>query len=366
MNELRIDSFGRRRVSPFDGSSGLVVVPDVTKDFSSEIVEGGKNAAGDDLSLDLGEPDFDLVKPRRIGGCKMEADLGMTGQEIVDELRFMSREIVGNHVDIAPEGLGSDNLSKKVNEVRGGMALGGLAKDFSAAGIQGRIQRQSAVTVILKAMSLSSARGKGQDGIQAVQGLDSALFVDAKDGGMIRWVQIKADNVGRLLLEIRIIAQHVTAQSVRLKAVSCPNSRNGHVIGAQHRGQPAAAPVGGSLLRATAGPFQNARLKLRGMRAHFATLMTGHQPCQSSGQKTLSPALDIRGTTPKHPGDSTHPKPRAQCKNNSGAPGILCADRSRSNAPTQFSAFRRTNHTFLLLHSLTMRHLVSHINVTLH
>jgi hypothetical protein len=124
MNELRMDSFGRRRVSPFDGSSGLVVVPDVTKDFSSEIVEGGKNAASDDLSLDLGEPDFDLVKPRRIGGCKMEADLGMTGQEIVDELRFMSREIVGNHVDIAPAGLGSDNLSKKVNEVRGGMALG--------------------------------------------------------------------------------------------------------------------------------------------------------------------------------------------------------------------------------------------------
>jgi hypothetical protein len=88
MNELRIDSFGRRRISPFDGSSGLVVVPDVTKDFSSEIVEGGEDAAGDDLPLDLGEPDFHLVKPRRIGGCKMEADLGMTGQEIVDELGF--------------------------------------------------------------------------------------------------------------------------------------------------------------------------------------------------------------------------------------------------------------------------------------
>ena len=366
MNELRIDSFGRRRVSPFDGSSGLVVVPDVTKDFSSEIVEGGEDAAGDDLPLDLGEPDFHLVKPRRIGGCKMEADLGMTGQEIVDELSFMSREIVRNDVDLAPEGLGSDNLSKKVDEVGSGMTLGGLAKDFSAAGIQGRIQRQSAVTVILKAMSLSSARGKGQDRIQAVQGLNSALFIDAKDGGMIRRVQIKGDNLGRLLLEIRIIAQHVTAQSVRLKAVSCPNPRNGHVIGAQHRGQPAAAPVGGSVLRATAGPFQNARLKLRGMRAHFATLMTGHQSCQSSAQKSLSPALDIRGTTPKHPGDSTHPKPRAQRKNNSGAPGILCADRSRSHAPTQFSAFRRTNHYFLILHSLIMRQRVSHINVTLH
>jgi hypothetical protein len=75
----------------------------------------------------------------------------------------MSREIVRNDVDIAPEGLGRHNLSKKVDEVRGGMALGGLAKDFSAAGIQGRIQRQSAVTVILKAMSLSSGKGAGRD-----------------------------------------------------------------------------------------------------------------------------------------------------------------------------------------------------------
>jgi hypothetical protein len=61
MNELRIDSFCRRRVSPFDGSRRLVVVPDVTKDFSAEIVDGGKDASGDNLPLDLGEPDFDWL-----------------------------------------------------------------------------------------------------------------------------------------------------------------------------------------------------------------------------------------------------------------------------------------------------------------
>ena len=55
-----------------------------TEDFSSEIVEGGEDASGDDLPLDLGEPDFDLVKPGRIGGCKMNADLGMMGQKVID------------------------------------------------------------------------------------------------------------------------------------------------------------------------------------------------------------------------------------------------------------------------------------------
>ena len=339
---------------------------DVTKDFSAEILDGGEDAARDDLPLNFGEPDFDLVKPRRIGGCKMNADLGMIGQEVLDELGFMGREIVGDDVDLAAEGLGSHNLGQKVDELSAGMAWRGLGKDFAAAGIQGRVQRKGAVAVILKAMSLGSARRKRQDRIQAVQGLDGRLFVYAKDGGMIRRVQIEADNVGGLLLEVGILAEHVTAQPVRLKAMPSPHPRNGHVIGAKHSGQPATAPVGGSVLRATTGPLQDARFQLCGIRPHFATLMTGHQPSQTAGQKALSPALNIRGTALEHAGYGTHPEARAQRKNNLGAPGILGANRSGSNAPVEFSAFRRTNHNSFVFHSLTMTDCVSHINVTLY
>ena len=366
MNELRIDSFCRRRVSPFDGSSSLVVVPDVTKDFSSEIVDGGKDASGDNLPLNLGEPDFDLVKPRRIGGCKMHADLGMMGQKVLEELGFMGREVIRDDVDLASEGLGGHDIGKKVDKLGAGMALSGLAEDFSASGIEGRVKGKGSVAVILETMSLGPAWRKGQNRIQAVEGLDSGLFIYAKDCGMIRRVQIEADNIGGLPLEVGILAQHVTAQAVRLKAVPSPNPRNRHVIGAKLDGQPAAAPVGGSVLRATTGPLQNARLKLCGIRAHLATLMTGHQSCKTACQKALSPALNIGRTAPKHAGYCTHSKPRAQRKDDLSAPRILGSNRSRPNPPTQFSAFRRTNHNSLVLHSLTMTDCVSHINVTLH
>jgi hypothetical protein len=366
MNELRIDSFGRRRVSPFDRSGGFVVVPDVAKDFSSEIVDGGKDASSNDVPLDFGEPDFDLVKPGRVCRCKVNADLGMIGQKVLDELGLMSGEIVSDDVDLASEGLGGHDLGEKVDELRAGMALSRLAKDFSASGIEGSVQRKGSVAVILKTMSLGPAGRKGQNRIVAVQGLDSSLFVYAKDGGMIRRVQIKADNVGGLLLEVGILAQHVTAQPVRLKPVPSPNPRNGHVIGAQRGGQPTAAPVGGSVLRATTGPVQYTCLKLCCIWPHFATLMTGHQSRQPACQKALSPALNIGRTAPKHAGYCTHSKPRAQRKNDAGAPGILRPNSSGSNTPAQFSAFRRTNHNLLVLHSLTMTDRVSHINVTLH
>ena len=339
---------------------------DITKDFSAEIIDGGKNASSDDLPLNFGKPDFDLVKPRRIGGCKVNVDLGMIGQKVVNELGFMGREIIGNDVDLASEGLGGHYVGKKVDELGAGMALSRLAKDFSASGIEGSVKRKGSVAVILKTMSLGPAWRKGQDRIQTVQGLDSGLFVYAEDGGMIRRGKIEADNVGGLLLKVGILAKHVTAQPVRLKAVASPNPRNRHVIGAKQGGQSTAAPLGGSILRATTSPLQNSRFEFCRVRAHFTTLMTGYQPSQPTRQKTLSPALNIRGTTLKHGGYRTHSKARAQRENDSGSPGVLRPNRSGSDAPAQFSAFGWTNHYLFALHSLTMTHLVSHINVTLH
>ena len=99
MNALQMNAVGRCRVSPSDRGGRFVVVADVAKDFA-EIVDGGKDAAGDDLPLDLGEPDFDLVQPRRIGRGKVQVDLGMSGQEIVDEFGFVRREIVEDDVDV--------------------------------------------------------------------------------------------------------------------------------------------------------------------------------------------------------------------------------------------------------------------------
>src|SRR4029077_17921706 len=223
MNELHIYSFCRRRVSPFDRSGGLVLVGDVAKNFSSEILEGGKDTSGDDLPLDFGEPDFDLVKPGRVSGGKMKVDFGMLGQKLLDELGFMGREIISDNVDLASEGLGGHDIGKKVDKLGAGMALSGLAEDFSASGIEGRVKGKGSVAVILETVSLGPAWRKRQNRIQAVEGLDRGLFIYAKDSGMIRRVQIEADNIGGLLLEVGILAQHVTAQAVRLKAVPSPN-----------------------------------------------------------------------------------------------------------------------------------------------
>ena len=80
------------------------------QDFSSEIVEGGKNAAGDELSLDRGEPDFDLVKPRRIGWRKMDPHIAMTIDKLPDPGGAMGRKIICNNVDLLALGKAGHDL----------------------------------------------------------------------------------------------------------------------------------------------------------------------------------------------------------------------------------------------------------------
>ena len=69
-------------------------------------------------------------------------------------------------------GLASEESFQKRDELCAGVPSAGLANDLTAAGMQRRVQRQRAVTVILKAVAFGSAWGQGQNGVQAVQRLD--------------------------------------------------------------------------------------------------------------------------------------------------------------------------------------------------
>ena len=58
------------------------------------------------------------------------------------------------------------------------------------------------MSVIFEAMPFGPTRRQGQHGILAIQGLDGRLLIDAKHRRMLRGVQVEADDVGCLRLEV--------------------------------------------------------------------------------------------------------------------------------------------------------------------
>jgi hypothetical protein len=104
-------------VGPLDRSGVFVVEADVAHDFLGQIGFGSKDAAGDKIALNFGEPDFDLVEPGGVGRRVVQVEAAMLLQEGRDGFGFVSRKIVQDEVDLALPRLGREQVVQKSNEL---------------------------------------------------------------------------------------------------------------------------------------------------------------------------------------------------------------------------------------------------------
>ncbi len=155
---------------PFEGPGGLVVMAQITHEFSFQIEPGAENAMRNHVALEFGKPKFDLVKPRRVSGCVMQFDFGMAVQKLRHPPGFMGREVIGDDVNLATGRLMRHQIAQESDKLGAGMARRGLAHDFSAANLQSGKKRESAVPVILKTVAFRATRRKRQHRIEPVEG----------------------------------------------------------------------------------------------------------------------------------------------------------------------------------------------------
>src|SRR5260221_4598455 len=100
------------------------------------------------------------------------------------------------------------------------------------------------MTKILKAMPFGSASGERQNRVKSVECLDSALLIDTEDRSVYRRLKVKANDVGRLLFKLGVIASHVTTQPMRLNAEMAPDPAYAPLANAQSIVPPVAAAMG--------------------------------------------------------------------------------------------------------------------------
>ena len=104
---------------------------DIAHQLATQVGDGGEDASRCDIALDLGEPEFDLIEPGRIGRRVVEMDGRMRDQERPDLLRFVGREIVHDDVHLAPSGLRLDDGLQEAHEFRARVTRRGVAHHFA-------------------------------------------------------------------------------------------------------------------------------------------------------------------------------------------------------------------------------------------
>lgn len=209
-------------IFPVHGTGRFVVLTDVSQELSLQIRDGSEPTSRDDVALDLAEPQLDLIQLRRVGWSEVQVNFGMHCQEVHNRLALVSREVVGDYMNLLAVRLIDHNVGEERDEFGRGVPRSGFAEHFAGLGVEGSVQRQGAVTKVLKTVPLCASRGKWQNRILAIQGLDGSLFIHAEHRGM-RWrVQIQPNNVGRLGLKIRIVRGQIKSTCRPLWPTSQP------------------------------------------------------------------------------------------------------------------------------------------------
>jgi hypothetical protein len=296
MNWLRFDSMVWIGVSPLDRRGGFIVMANITQQFGAKVRQRVKNAARDYLPLNFGEPVFDLVEPGGIGRREVQAHVAMGCQKGVYQLGLVRRKIVGNNVNFFARRLRGNHVGEKTHELGAGMVAGGLAKDFAALGLEGGVKRKRAVAKVFKTMRLGPTGGKRQDGIEPIQRLNGTLLIHTEDGGVRRRVQIESNNVSRFSFKVRVIADHVMAQPMRLQTITSPDPGHRHVGSSQLPRQAAGAPLRAAVIGSAPCPLQNPGFQLGSALGCRTPLMPGDQAGHAFRAKAAGPPLHIRRT----------------------------------------------------------------------
>ena len=127
-------------VSPPEGCCGFVVLLDVADELSGQVSFGSEDSSSNDMALNFGKPDFDLIEPARIGRSVMNPNGRIGVEELENAFGFMCAQVVGHDVNLFPRRLTGDDLAQKVDKFDAGMPSRRLTDDVAGASIQRCIQ----------------------------------------------------------------------------------------------------------------------------------------------------------------------------------------------------------------------------------
>ena len=121
--------------SPTEGCGGFVVLPDVTDQLSGAVGDRGEDSPSDEIALDFGKPDLDLIEPTGIGRGVMDPYRWIGLEELENILGFMCAQVVGDDMNLSTLRLAGDDLAEKVDKLGAGMPRGGLSQDVTGASV---------------------------------------------------------------------------------------------------------------------------------------------------------------------------------------------------------------------------------------
>jgi hypothetical protein len=156
-------------------------------------------------------------------------------------------------VDAAPFGHSGIEDVEEANEFLMAMALHALADDPTFEHVKGGEQGRDPEPFVVVGHRAGASLLHRQARLSAIERLDLALLIDRENDGMVRRIDVEADDVAQLGDELRIVGQFELTHPVRLQAMGTPDALDRTDADPDRLGHGGARPMGGVRRSATAG-----------------------------------------------------------------------------------------------------------------
>ena len=289
---------------------GEIVLGEVGLDGADELTHAGEAALAHDRLGEIAKEALDEVQPRARGRGEVQDDAvaavrpAVAGVAPGDPALHLGMLVGGVVVDDQMQGEVARRVLVELLEepqpVLVSVAWRGLAEDLAVEIGQRREQGDGAVAGIVVGAGAHVADAERQAGLRALQRLALALLVAAQDQRLVGRLEVEADHVPELGLELRVVRQLEGPGEMRLDRVGGPqplHRRLRHACGLGHRAHRPAGPSRRRLRR----PADDRALGLE-RHARLAPAARGiGQAAEAGGAKAPLPQHHHRPVDPHAP-----------------------------------------------------------------
>ena len=229
----------------------------VRRDGSRQLRHATEASGPDALLRDVGEETLHEVHPGTRGGGEMHVEPGAPLQPCLHLGLLVRGVIVCNQMDIQVLGRLAVELLEEAQPLYMRVLLLGPVDQFPVQVVQRGEQRDRAVPDVIVRLGADVPLAQREAGLRAFQGLALRFLVAAEHQGLLGRVEVQANHIPELDLELGIVGEFESAFEVGLEVLAAPDPGHAAVREAEMGGQSARAPASPAG-RSLAGGFDDA------------------------------------------------------------------------------------------------------------
>ena len=229
--------------SPDKGLGFGIVCDNVCFDSFGQFIDATKDTSPQAVDCEIPEKAFDHVKPGSTGRSEVEVESGITPLPCLDLCVLMGGVIIADDVYLHVGGNRFDNEVEKTYPFLVSVLFHAGSEHAAVGCIHRGKERGGSVAFVVVSQGVATASLERESGLSAIQGLNLTLFIAGEHNGVFGRVEVEANDVLELLLEVLVVGELEGSYPVGFDPVGGPYSADARWADSNPSGHGCPAPM---------------------------------------------------------------------------------------------------------------------------